>query len=517
MKLDLNSQFQAAISLMEKTHSCLFITGKAGTGKSTLLEYFCAHTRKKSVVLAPTGVAALNVQGQTIHRFFNFYPDVTPKRIESKEIKPRQSEIYKKIETIIIDEVSMLRADLLDCIDVFLRMYGPHKNSLFGGVQMVFIGDLYQLPPVVLREERAIFDSYYETPYFFSSKALGIIDLTVIELETVYRQKDKKFVNLLNKIRNNSIEQSDINLLNQRHLVNKNTTLNSEYFISLATTNARADEINERHLNALDGKLYKRKASIKGDFGKEYFPTAIDLQFKVGSQIMLLNNDHLNRWVNGSIGVIENLEKRVDGDEEHIIVRLQDNEQLVTVTRFMWEVNKITVDDGSIVSLPAGSFEQFPFRLAWAVTIHKSQGKTFNRVVIDIGQGTFASGQIYVALSRCTSFKGVFLRLPVEKHHIRVDTRIHNFLTSQAYKKAEEKLPLSNKIILIEQAINSGQQLRMVYLKANASKFNLIVTPIKLSKRPNVSQEVVDMLAYSAEHGKRHLFDLLCILDLEIV
>ena len=516
MELHLNLQFQAAINLMEDTHSCLFITGKAGTGKSTLLEYFCAHTRKKSVVLAPTGVAALNVQGQTIHRFFGFSPDVTPQKIEKKEIKPRDFEIYKKIEIIIIDEVSMLRADLLDCINIFLQMYGPQKKSLFGGVQLVFIGDLYQLPPVVLKEERDIFGSYYKTPYFFSSRALEVIDLKVIELETVFRQKDKKFVNLLNKIRNNSVDQSDINLLNQRQLLNPDLTLNTEFYISLTTTNVKADQINETHLNALDGQLYTRKANITGEFGKEYFPTAVDLKFKIGSQIMLLNNDYLNRWANGSIGVIESLDRNEDGDE-HIVVRLQDSEQLVSVGRFTWEVNKIAIEDGSIVSLPVGSYEQFPFRLAWAVTIHKSQGKTFDRIVIDIGQGTFASGQMYVALSRCTTLEGVFLEVPVEKHHIRVDTRIQEFLTSHAYKKAEETLSLRNKITLIEEAINTCQRLRMVYLKANDTKFDLIVTPLKLSKRENLSQEIVEMLAYSTEHGRRHLFDLWRILDLEII
>lgn len=428
MKLDLNPQFKQALSLMEETSQSLFITGKAGTGKSTLLNYFCNKTKKKPVVLATTGVSALNVKGQTIHRFFNFYIDVTPEKIRNKDTKPRDPKLYRKLKTIIIDEASMLRADLLDCIDVFLRMYGPDATQPFGGLQMIFVGDLYQLPPVVKKEERHIFRTYYATPYFFSAKALESASLEVVELETVYRQKEEQFIGLLNKIRNNSAEPEDIEELNQRHLPNAETLQEEAFTINLTATNAKADEINKSHLNALGGKLYSSEAIVHGDFGKEYYPTAINLQFKVGSQIMLLNNDQEKRWVNGSIGIIE----AVKHDGKYLRVRLHDGDRLVSLLPFTWEIYKLSVKGDAIISECVGGFTQYPFRLAWAVTIHKSQGKTFDRVVIDIGQGPFNSGQIYVALSRCTSFDGIQLKVPIEKQHIRTDPRIYKFLTSHA-------------------------------------------------------------------------------------
>jgi ATP-dependent DNA helicase PIF1 len=448
MTLELNAQFKRALELMEQPHQHLFITGKAGTGKSTLLDYFCANAKKKPVVLAPTGVAALNVKGQTIHRFFNFYIDVTPEKIQSRQISPKDPDLYKELQTIIIDEASMLRADLLDCIDVFLRIYGRNPSLAFGGVQMIFVGDLYQLPPVVNNEEREIFSNHYATPYFFSAKALEQAKLEVLELETVYRQKDQQFVDLLNKIRNNSVEYADITALNQRHLPTEPINENDDFSIHLTTTNQKADEINNVHLQALKGKLHQSEAVVRGDFGKEYFPTAIALQYKIGAQIMLLNNDQKKRWVNGSIGKIEAVKCDEDGCE-YLRVRLHDNDKVVSVYPFMWEVYKFSVANGVINSNPAGSFTQYPFRLAWAVTIHKSQGKTFERVVIDMGRGAFASGQTYVALSRCTSFEGIRLSVPIGKHHIRTDARIYKFLTGHAYQKAAETLSFDDKITIL--------------------------------------------------------------------
>jgi len=516
MKLDLNPQFKQAISLMEETSQNLFITGKAGTGKSTLLDYFCNNTRKKPVVLAPTGVAALNVKGQTIHRFFNFYIDVTPEKIRSKDTKPREPELYKKLKTIIIDEASMLRADLLDCIDVFLRMYGPDATQAFGGVQMVFVGDLYQLPPVVGKEERDIFRTHYASPYFFSAKALESAALEVVELETVYRQKDEQFVSLLNKIRNNSVEEADIEELNQRNLPDAETSEEEAFTISLTTTNAKADEVNEHHLNALDGKIHSSNAEVYGDFGKEYYPTATNLQYKVGAQIMLLNNDQKKRWVNGSIGVIEAV-KRNEDDEEYLRVRLHDSDELVSIMPFMWEVYKFSVEGGAIVSEPAGSFTQYPLRLAWAVTIHKSQGKTFDHVVIDIGRGTFASGQTYVALSRCTSFEGIQLKVPIKKQHIRTDPRIYNFLTSHAYKKAAETLSFDEKIEMIEQAIDEEAKLEITYLKANDTKSKRVILPLTVGEEEYRGKKFPGMLAYCTKRNEERMFNVARILTLKEV
>ena len=512
--LDLNPQFKQAIHLMESTHHNLFITGKAGTGKSTLLDYFCNNTDKQPVVLSPTGVAALNVKGQTIHRFFNFYIDVTSEKIRSKDTKPRDPQLYKKLKTIIIDEVSMLRADLLDCIDVFLRMYGPDATQAFGGVQMVFVGDLYQLPPVVGKEERDIFRTHYATPYFFSAKAMESASLEVVELETVYRQKDQRFVNLLNKIRNNSVEDKDIEELNQRHLPEEETVQEGVFTISLTTTNAKANEINDNHLKALSAKAYHSKATVKGDFGQEYYPTATHLQFKVGSQIMLLNNDQKKRWVNGSIGIIEAI-KRDEDNKEYLRVRLHDNDQTVSVSRFMWEVYKFSVEGSAIVSEPAGSFTQYPLRLAWAVTIHKSQGKTFNRVIIDIGCGTFASGQTYVGLSRCTSFEGIRLKVPIKKQHIRTDPRIYKFLTSHAYKKAAKTLTFEKKIALIEGAIKASKKLEITYLKANDTKSKRVIIPLRVGEEDYQGKKFPGMLAYCTQHKEKCMFNVARILDLQ--
>lgn len=516
MKLDLNAQFKHALHLMEKSQQHLFITGKAGTGKSTLLDYFCNKTKKKPIILAPTGVAALNVKGQTIHRFFNFYIDVTPEKIRKKDTRPKDPKLYKKLKTIIIDEVSMLRADLLDCIDVFLRMYGPNGSQPFGGVQMVFVGDLYQLPPVVGKEERDIFRTHYSTPYFFSAKAIESTSLEVVELETVYRQKDEQFVNLLNKIRNNSVEEDDIEELNQRYLPDEALPDDDHFTINLTTTNARADETNEVRLNALKGKLHCSEAQVRGDFGREYYPTATQLQFKAGAQIMLLNNDQKKRWVNGSIGIIETIKKDEEG-EEYLRVRLHDTGKLVSVTPFIWEVYKFSLKNGAIISEPAGSFTQYPFRLAWAVTIHKSQGKTFERVVIDMGRGAFASGQTYVALSRCTSFEGIRLKVPIKTQHIRTDYRIYKFLTNHAYKKAAETLSFDDKVDMIEQAINNKKTLQMTYLKANDTKSKRVIIPLSVGEEDYQGKKFPGMRAYCTKRNEERMFHVGRILELRAI
>ncbi len=513
--LDLNPQFRHALQRMGETEQSLFITGKAGTGKSTLLSHFCATTQKKPVVLAPTGVAALNVKGQTIHRFFNFYIDVTPEKIRKKETRPRNPKLYAKLRTIVIDEISMVRADLLDCVDVFLRMYGPDANRPFGGVQMICVGDLYQLPPVVSSAEREIFSTHYRTPYFFSAHALEGFEMDIIELEKIYRQKDRDFVHLLNRIRNNSVDEADIERLNRR-LTPEDVSEDGGLHISLTATNQRADIINATHLSALKGALHCSTAVIRGDFGKEYYPTATELQFKIGAQIMLLNNDQENRWVNGSIGTIAALEKDEEG-HPYLDVRLQDGGKRVAVTPFTWEVYRFTLQDGAILSEPVGTFTQYPFRLAWAVTIHKSQGKTFDRVAIDIDRGTFAAGQIYVALSRCTSFEGITLKTPIQKRHIRTDHRIFSFLTGHQYQKSERNLSTEDKMTLIRQAIKEKIKLSMTYLKANDTKSERIVLPLTVGTEEYQGKKYPGMKAYCAKAQEERMFRVDRILTIEKV
>ena len=512
-KIEINPQFAHALQLMEKTNQSLFITGKAGTGKSTLLDYFCLHTDKIPVVLAPTGVAALNVKGQTIHRFFNFYIDITPQKVRKN--KPKNAKLYKKLKTIIIDEVSMLRADLLDCIDTFLQMYGPKPNKPFGGVQMIFVGDLYQLPPVVRSKEKEFFSKHYKTPYFFSAQAFDNFEITIVELEKVYRQKDQGFIDLLNGIRNNSIEQESISRLNDRYLPDFKSD-EKQFYISLTTTNKKADQINDSHLQALPKKLHSSEAIIIGDFGKEYSPTAVELQFKVSSQIMLLNNDQKKRWVNGSVGVIKAI-KTDEDEEKYLEVILQDNSRIVSVYPFTWEVYRFSFDGQEIISEPIGKFTQFPIRLAWAITIHKSQGKTFDRVIIDIGHGTFVAGQMYVALSRCTSFKGIVLKTPIKKTHIRTDYRIFDFLTGYQYRKAEEDMSVEKKIKLIQTAINEKNHLEMTYLKANDIKSRRIVIPLNVGIQNYKGKEYQGMQAYCTKRQEERIFRVDRILNIDAV
>lgn len=514
--IDLNERFQQALHLMEHTDQCLFVTGKAGTGKSTLLSHYCANTKKKPVVLAPTGVAALNVKGQTIHSFFNFYVDVTPQKIAEKKIKPRgdKTRLYKNLKSIIIDEVSMVRADLLDCIDVFLRLYGPQPDTAFGGVQLIFVGDLYQLPPVVSGQERDIFSGHYKTPYFFSAHVMADLPYEIIELEKVYRQKDQDFVALLNRIRNNSIEDADLERLNSRYLPPGEFSQAQDFFISLTTTNKRADEINDEKMHNLKGKLHTASAQISGEFGKEYFPTATDLQFKIGAQIMLLNNDAQKRWVNGSIGVISAFKQDEEG-EHYVEVRLEDdNDGPVWVYPFTWEVHRFTLEDGIIISEPVGTFRQFPFRLAWAITIHKSQGKTFDQVMIDIGTGAFAAGQTYVALSRCTSFEGIALKTRIKKQHIRADHRIFDFMTGYQYRKSEQELSLDGKLALIREAIAQKHRLNMVYLKANDTKSERIIVPLTVGPQTYQGTNFPGMTAYCLQRQEERSFRVDRILKL---
>ena len=393
LALEINADFKRAFTLLERTNQNVFITGKAGSGKSTFLEYFKTHTKRRSVFLAPTGVAALNIGGQTLHSFFHFYIDVTLDNLKKKKVYNKA--LYQKLDLIVIDEVSMVRADLLDCVDVFLRLHGSQKGKAFGGVQMVFVGDLYQLPPVVTGKEKEIFTIHYQTPYFFSAHVMKEASFEIVDFEKIYRQKDIRFIELLNKIRNNSIEQADIDCLNKRVVPPEKKSDKADY-IHLTTTNKRAQEVNDCHLAQLEGRGYCAHASLSGDFGKEYYPTLVDLSFKIGAQIMLLTNDQQGRWVNGSLGVVK--EQCFDEEEKpYLSVQLEDN--LVSVYPHVWEVYRFVLEGGQIVSMPVGTFTQYPFRLAWAITIHKSQGKTFDHVMIDLDRGTFVSGQMYVALS----------------------------------------------------------------------------------------------------------------------
>lgn len=504
--IEINEDFERAIKLLNQTKKNLFITGKAGTGKSTLLQYFRENTKKQLVVLAPTGVAALNVKGQTIHSFFKFAPHVTPETVEKTEAPKKFLEMLRHLETIVIDEVSMVRADMLDCIDISLRFH-LNSNRPFGGLQMIFIGDLYQLPPVVTNDEKELFKTHYATPYFFSAEVMQDLPMEFVELEKIYRQKDQDFIDLLNKIRNNSIEDPDIINLNKRFSPDFDENKSEKFYINLTTTNAAADELNQKKLSTLKAKIRNYSGSISGKFENKQLPTAVDLDLKIGAQIMMLNNDNGKRWVNGSVGKITDIQTDPETGEDFLIVKLNSG-QTVEVTKYTWELYRYRLDkkQSRLDVEITGSFTQYPIRLAWAVTIHKSQGKTFDNVVVDIGNGSFTHGQVYVAISRCTSFEGLILRKQIKKQHIWMDLNIVKFVTQFQYQESERQIPLEDKISLIEAAIDSGKVLNIVYLKANDSKSRRSIKPVRVGPMTYQGKTFPGLEAYCMERRENRTF-----------
>ncbi len=417
--IDLNQDFKACLHEMERTNKCLFITGKAGTGKSTLLKYFRANTRKKIAVLAPTGIAALNVGGQTIHSFFGF----PPRPLQKREIKERRNRrLYQKLDAIIIDEVSMVRADMMEQIDFFLRINGKNRALPFGGVQMIFFGDLFQLPPVIASlEERMLFQEHYDSPYFFSASVFKtFLPINMIELSHVYRQKNRQFIRLLDAIRLRRIDEDDLETLNERYIKDIE---DDDFYITLSARNAKVDEINNRKLKALDTEEFSYLAKITGNI--KVLPAETPLKLKVGAQVMFLKNDPKRRFVNGTIGKVIDLTIQTIKVE---ILTPKGTIQIVDVEPFEWESMKHTINENNeIETQNIGTFTQYPLRLAWAMTIHKSQGKTFERLIIDMGKGAFEYGQTYVALSRCTTLEGIILRRPLQPKDIFVDQKIIDF------------------------------------------------------------------------------------------
>ncbi len=515
-QLEFTPQFEKTLRLLENTDRSLFITGRAGTGKSTLLNYFRQTTKKKLVVLAPTGVAALNVQGQTIHSFFSFRPDITPDKV--KRLQPSKQKLIRSLDAIIIDEISMVRADLLDCVDLALRLNRDYENVPFGGLQMILIGDLYQLPPVVIPREEKVFSLHYESPYFFSANVFRDKNfrLEYVELDKVFRQKDQSFLELLNAIRNRSISEEQLARLNARYLPDFQPE-EDEFYLTLTSTNEAADAINQEKLDHLPGKNRYYQGEIEGEFEEAYLPTSKVLALKEGAQVMLLTNDPYGRWVNGSIGRIEEIIKPETGAEV-VMVRLSSGE-LVDILPHQWEIFHFELDQkkNKIISRVVGTFNQYPLRLSWAVTIHKSQGKTFDRVVVDIGRGTFAHGQVYVALSRCTSFEGLVLKKPIKKGHILMDYRVVRFLTRFQYEQASEKLPAEAKRKRIKEAIKNNQWLEMIYLKPDDSKSQRVVKPLSLSRMDYGGKNFEGLRAYCFLRQEERTFRLDRILDLKII
>ena len=424
---------ESLFNLAEHTSRSIFLTGKAGTGKTTFLNDFVRKTRKKHIVVAPTGIAAINAGGVTIHSMFGlplrtFLP--TTDRVDSNlanniaDLMPHfkyrkdKLKLLREIEMIIIDEVSMLRADVLDMMDFSLRHVRRNQQK-FGGVQMLFIGDLYQLPPVV--RDEYVLKQYYDSPFFFDSYALKELPLITLELTTVYRQKDENFLEILNEIRDGAVGDIDFDTLNERYLPDFEPK--DEPYVYLTSHNRMADEINQKKLAALPGKSRFYDAEIIGNFNENQFPNDEILELKIGAQIMFIRNDASGekRYFNGKLAEI------VEVDDKEISVIIDGEDEIYKLKKETWEQKRYSLgEDKSIQEEVLGSFKQYPIRLAWAVTIHKSQGLTFDRLIIDAGK-SFASGQVYVALSRCRTLEGIVLKSKITPEVIFSDRRVSKF------------------------------------------------------------------------------------------
>ena len=449
-----NKEFQDALQLITHTRQSVFLTGKAGTGKSTFLKYICNHTRKKYVVLAPTGIAAINAGGVTLHSFFKLPfrpmlpddPDLSLSHgriFEFFKYPKEKRKIIAEVDLIIIDEISMVRADIIDCVDRILRVYSGNMRLPFGGKQLLFVGDVFQLEPVVPSDQKEILSLFYASPFFFSARVFKDINLVPIELQKVYRQTDSVFINILDRIRNNAARKQELDTLNGRYFPSFEPQ-NEDMYITLATRRDQVDFINEKKLAELPGEEYVSVGKIEGDFPESSLPTQLNLSIKEQAQVIFIDNDYERRWVNGTIGMVSGID-----ENGNVYVLLESGvEHLVEPTSWRNYKYKYNEKEKRIEDEIVGTFEQLPIRLAWAITVHKSQGLTFSRVVVDLTGGVFAGGQTYVALSRCTSLEGLVLKSTISSRDIFIRKEIVEFsqifnnqaLIEKSLKESEAEL-----------------------------------------------------------------------------
>lgn len=442
-EIEINSEFKRAIELTEKTNESFFLTGKAGTGKSTFIKYITEHLYKSFLILAPTGIAAINAGGVTIHSFFQipFNPIPPDSPIENGlkifQKKSEKRKIIANIDTVIVDEISMVRADIIDAMDFSLRENGGFASLPFGGKQMIFVGDLFQLEPVTIKDtgERAIIEKCYKTPYFFSAKIFEKVELPSISLEKSYRHKnDTKFLDILNEIRINQLSKTSKETLNSRVILE---SFNDENKTTLCTKNELVNRKNLQKLNAISNKEFVFEAEIHGIFKNSRFPADEFLSLKEDARVIFVKNDSDKRWFNGTLGKITSL----SSDQIEVTT---DSGKAYDVKKAKWEDVKYVFNTktGVVEQEIVGTFIQYPIRLAWAITIHKSQGLTFDELVVDLAEGTFASGQTYVALSRCRTLQGLYLKRPLNSNDVIVDERIiefsKNFNNTDSFKKSLE-------------------------------------------------------------------------------
>ena len=449
-----NKEFQDALQLITHTRQSVFLTGKAGTGKSTFLKYICNHTKKKYVVLAPTGIAAINAGGVTLHSFFKLPfrpmlpddPDLSLSHgriFEFFKYPKEKRKIIAEVDLIIIDEISMVRADIIDCVDRILRVYSGNMRLPFGGKQLLFVGDVFQLEPVVPSDQKEILSLFYASPFFFSARVFKDINLVPIELQKVYRQTDPVFINVLDRIRNNAARKQELDTLNGRYFPYFEPQ-NEDMYITLATRRDQVDFINEKKLAELPGEEYVSVGKIEGDFPESSLPTQLNLSIKEQAQVIFIDNDYERRWVNGTIGMVSGID-----ENGNVYVLLESGvEHLVEPTSWRNYKYKYNEKERRIEEEIVGTFEQLPIRLAWAITVHKSQGLTFSRVVVDLTGGVFAGGQTYVALSRCTSLEGLVLKSKISSRDIFIRKEIVEFsqifnnqaLIEKSLKESEAEL-----------------------------------------------------------------------------
>ncbi len=475
----MNPAMALAFDYLELTNTVVFLTGKAGTGKTTFLQRIRQNCTKKMAVVAPTGVAAINAGGMTIHSFFQIqFGPIIPSGNSKPEAhySPEKKELLGSLELLIIDEVSMVRPDVLDQIDLILRNV-KENNHPFGGVQLLLIGDLSQLSPIIRDEEWMMLSRYYTTPYFFSSQVLQKTSYVRIELDHVFRQKEQTFIEILNEVRNQTISPENLQLLNGRYQPGFHPTADDPY-ITLTTHNAIAQQINNEFVDALEGEEFEFKASIRGEFPKDAYPTETNLKLKIGAQVMFVKNDSSAEklFYNGKIGAITRIEP------DTVYVQCGADSKEIVVQALEWTNVKYQLDEQEISETNAGSFAQIPLKLAWSITIHKSQGLTFDKAIIDVSEA-FAHGQAYVALSRCRTLSGMVLRNPISAHNIIGDPAVVNF-NQQAValkpdaERLEQDRELYRRFLLAELFDFSG-------LKNRSVIFNNLV--------PNLQKDILEV------------------------
>jgi hypothetical protein len=516
-----------AVKFINTTSSHIFLTGKAGTGKTTFLKDLANHTHKQFVIVAPTGIAALNAGGVTIHSQFlfplgTFIPERSlPSDFNSNggyfsqdvlarkhPLNSLRKQVLRSIDLLVIDEVSMLRADLLDAIDYRLKSAKGNFRQSFGGVQLLLIGDLFQLPPVVKQEESNILSRYYNTPWFYEAKSIKQTALTYIELDKIYRQEDNKFIELLNKLRNSEADTDDMGLLNSYYKTAEEIEQVKEV-ITLTTHNYKADELNARALQRLNAPSHYFEAKVMGDFPDHMFPVQHRLELKVGAQIMFIKNDVTEQaYFNGKLATITKIKNN------EVEVSMAETHQPYILKKERWENKKYTVDQQTrnLSEDVIGTFEQYPVKLAWAITVHKSQGLTFEKAIIDVGQA-FADGQVYVALSRLRSLGGLILRTPINSKVISTDKTIANFSNEQNQPYQLPELIKEKQINYIEQLINqtydfTGLVKELPFKKQNDAepdKFD------DISMKPILSQ-VSEILLNEKINTEKYRYQLLKLL-----